>query len=421
MSATLLETCDEFAPASEGELCRFVQENDSGSRTPLYPVGGRTSLNFGFPATKPGTLVSLARLTQTVDYPDRDMTITVEAGVRMDELSRQLRQAGQQLPIDVAQSNRATLGGVVATNTSGPRRFGLGTMRDYVIGVSAVDACGRLFHAGGRVVKNVAGYDLCKLLVGSMGTLAIITQLTLKLRPIPQSTAVIWTSFHTFGEIDAVLNDLLTSAARPVVLEVLNAEAAQQITAEARQDYPATSPVLIVGVEGVGRETAWQIDTLKSELSRRNPQNIAVAENDEAVRLLQSLTEFQTLSDDPVTFQANLLPSETLPFIDRATSSGVAIQSHAGNGIVIGHLPDEASTIVRAQEILEPLKELARKGRGNLIILNCETEWTSQLPIFGDEEPAWPLMRRLKTALDPHDVLNPGRFIAGENQERSRV
>src|SRR6185295_16370910 len=134
--------------------------------------------------------------------------ITVEAGIRIDELARVLAAEKQRLPIDVPQAHRATLGGVAATNASGSRRFGLGTIRDYVIGVSAVDASGRMFKAGGRVVKNVAGYDLCKMLVGSLGTLALITQLTLKLRPLPESTTLLWATFDRLGTIDEVLERL---------------------------------------------------------------------------------------------------------------------------------------------------------------------------------------------------------------------
>lgn len=437
MPTSPLETCKEFAPASQAELRRFVKENDAGDRNPVYPVGGRTSLQFDLapgghghrPQVGPeggrtggqpppaGTLLSTSRLAQTVDYPAADMTITVEAGMRIDDLACRLRESNQQLPIDVAQSNRATLGGVVATNTAGPRRYGLGTIRDYVIGVSAVDARGRLFHAGGRVVKNVAGYDLCKLLVGSMGTLAVITQLTLKLRPLPESTAILWASFNKIREIDAALERLLTSAARPVALEVLNPDAARLVAAESRQQMPNSSLVLAIGVEGTRRECSWQVETLKRELFDLDAAAIEVAENEPAVRLLGALTEFQTASDDPVTFQANLLPSRTMEFVDRATASGVAAAAHAGDGIVIGHLPDEVTTIGQAEAILDPLRNLARRSRGNMIVLNCEAEWMPSLPIFGLPEPAHPLFERLKQTLDPHNVLNPGRFVSASPKE----
>src|SRR5690606_32325083 len=119
-------------------------------------------------------------LNRVIDYPARDMTITVEAGITWEQLEAELAKEGQWLPVDVARAEAATVGGAIACNTSGPRRFGYGTLRDYVIGIHAVDGQGMQFKGGGRVVKNVAGYDFCKLLTGSFGTLAVITQVTLK-------------------------------------------------------------------------------------------------------------------------------------------------------------------------------------------------------------------------------------------------
>ena len=119
------------------------------------------------------------------------MTILVEAGVRMADLAATLAAEGQQLPIDVPRASEATIGGVVATNWNGPRRYGHGTVRDYVIGIHAVDGRGVAFKGGGRVVKNVAGYDFCKLLTGSLGTLGVITQLAFKVKPQPECTAAV--------------------------------------------------------------------------------------------------------------------------------------------------------------------------------------------------------------------------------------
>lgn len=403
---------EEFEPASQSELGRFVRENREGLRRPLYPVGGRTSLHYGWPLTQPGVLVSTSKLARTVDYPARDMTITVEAGVRFDELAGLLREERQQLPIDVAQSNRATLGGVIATNTSGPRRFGYGTLRDYVIGVSAVDAQGRAFKAGGRVVKNVAGYDLCKLFVGSLGTLAILTQVTLKLRPIPESTAMLWAAFPDFEAIDRALQRLGSSAARPVIVDVLTPAAARQIAAESRLDLATANPVLLLGVEGSGRETDWQVQTLKDELAEAAGLDVVRAED--AQRLLQALTEFPVGSEEPLTFRASLPPSRAIELLEQSRRAGVTACAHAGNGIVTGHLPDDVTAARRARDVLAPLAELARRARGSLVVVNCDDAWKSELPVFGDPPPAWDLMQRLKRQLDPLGLLNPGRLFGAE-------
>ncbi len=203
----------------------------------------------------------------------------------------------------------------------------------------------------------------------------------------------------------------MVSETPPVALEDLNIYAAQQIAAEARQELPTESPLLCVGFEGSERETNWQVRELKEEIAPFGPQQIEVVQGSDASGVWAALTEYQTYSDDPLTFQANLLPSQTLEFVDRATDMGVAVQSHAGNGIVIGHLPDDASSVEAAAEILTPLRKMAQTGRGNLVVFNCEAEWKQHLPVFGEHEPSWPLMQQLKLQLDPHGLLNPGRFV----------
>lgn len=404
---------DSFTPTTQTELARFVAENAAGLKRVLNPVGGRTALHTGFPGQPADVLIDVTALNRVIDYPARDMTVTVEAGIRIDTLQALLKQEGQRLPIDIAQPSRATLGGAIATNTSGPRRAGCGTFRDYVIGLSAVDASGRLFKGGGRVVKNVAGYDVCKMLVGSQGTLAIISQVTLKLRPLPETSALLWVTFDTFGEIENALERLLVSDARPIAVEVLNLAAAELIAGEARLELPRTAPVLLLGVEGTAREVDWQLETLRRELAPYGVQSYEKVSDGHAAGLWEALTEFQVSADDPLTFQANLFPSRCMAFADLATQRRVAVQVHAASGVVIGQCPESTASVDQANELLIELRQAARAGQGNLTVLSCDAEWQSSLPMWGDPEPGWPLMARLKRKLDPIGLLNPGRFIDG--------
>jgi glycolate oxidase FAD binding subunit len=155
----------------------------------------------------------------------------------------------------------------------------------------------------------------------------------------------------------------------------------------------------------------WQIDTLKSELSPFGPHEIVQVSNTEATKLWFALAEFQVPSDDPLTFKANLLPSRTVEFVHEAEGAGCAVQAHAANGIVIGHLPDTVTTARAAQAVLSNLRGLARKSRGNLMVVHCDDSWKSGLPLFGGPEPAWPLMRKLKCELDPQNLLNPHHVV----------
>lgn len=401
----------DFLPATQSELARFLAENAQGPRRTLSPVGGRTALHFGMAGPPPDVLLDLREVNRLIDYPARDLTITVEAGMRVAQLQQLLAAEGQTLPVDVSQPERATVGGALATNTSGPRRFGCGTFRDCVIGISAVDAHGRLFKAGGRVVKNVAGYDLCKLLVGSRGTLAVITQATFKLRPRPETTGCFWFVFEQYGEVENVLERLTTSAARPVAIEVLNRPAAELVVRQARLPLPDQGVVLCVAVEGGHREVAWQLDVLRKEVVPFGVQQLERLEGAGATSLLDALIDFPVCADDPLAFQANLRPSRCLEFAEYAASVGIAALCHAGNGIVIGQFPETVASVQRARALLATLGEMARGGDGNLIVLHCDAEWQAELPMCGMPEPAWPLMVQLKQQLDPQGLLNPGVFV----------
>src|SRR5438105_7157106 len=139
-----------------GDLVRAARAEGGA----IYPIGGQTMLGLGTPPSAHGRAVDLRGLHQVIDFPARDMTVTVQAGITVEQLRKVLAQENLRLPLDIPQAERATLGGALAANVSGSRRYGFGTARDYVIGISAVNDAGEEFKAGGRVVKNVAGYDL---------------------------------------------------------------------------------------------------------------------------------------------------------------------------------------------------------------------------------------------------------------------
>src|SRR5438105_4542012 len=148
-TATLLPLTETVSPGEQAEVAATVRSAVS-SLTPIYPLAGQTALAYGTVPKAPGLGLSTEKLMGIIDYPARDMTITCEAGITMAELAKTLAAEGQYLPVDVAQADKATLGGVIAVNFSGPRRFANGTIRDYVIGITAIDGTGTLFKAGGR-------------------------------------------------------------------------------------------------------------------------------------------------------------------------------------------------------------------------------------------------------------------------------
>ena len=398
---------EDFVPATQEELSRFLAENFAGPKRALAPAGGRTAFDFGGSLWKPAVAVDLTRLDRVVDYPARDMTITVEAGLRIDRLAEVLRVEGQRLPIDVPQSDRATLGGALATNTNGPRRFGCGTFRDYVIGLTAMTAEGRVFHSGGRVVKNVAGYDLCKLMVGSLGTLAVVTQVTLKLKPLPESSILVAAGFENVADRDAAVSDLLNSETRPVAIETLNRAAVDAVESHARAGLPNDGWLLLVGFEGSLRETEWQADAWKKELEARHPQQQALVQGAETDRLWKALTDFAC--DSEFAFQANVLPSKVAAFEADVARLGASTLSHSGDGIVIGKLNDPQTGSANWATLWRSVEEAVHRSGGAFVPLCGGTSCpVSERP---NQSGAWTLMRKLKQSFDPANLLNPGRMF----------
>ena len=397
MSSTMSDPGLKFSPNTLPELAQFVTDNATNARRVLLPLGGGTACPQS--TAQDAVELRLDKLNRVIDYPARDMTITVEAGIRMAELTRILNAENQRLPIDVPQAEQATLGGVIATNWSGSRRFGCGTMRDYVIGISAIDASGREFKAGGRVVKNVAGYDLCKLLIGSRGSLAIITQVTLKLRPMLETSALVRLTFNSLSQIDAVLNRLLSSATRPVVIDVLS--------------DASRPPTLIIGYEGASRETSWQVETLLKECRPFEPHAAESLTEADTEGLWNSLRDFSVKTNSLATFKASLPPSRVCEFLRLATEAGITAQAHAGNGIVIGHLPNRVTTGDQAATLLKPLGKLVCSSGGQLSVLRTPHDWP-MLDVTAEScagSLAW--TQRLKRQLDPHSLFNPGVMAFG--------
>jgi glycolate oxidase FAD binding subunit len=399
-------------PASVAELAQHVRSAATEEKA-VYPLGGRTMLGIGQSPQRVGLGIDTCKLNQVIDYPARDMTITVQAGITVGRLQAILAPENQRLPIDVANAEKATLGGILATNASGPRRLGYGTLRDYVLGISAVNNEGHEIKAGGRVVKNVAGYDLCKLFVGSLGTLGIITQVTLKLRPLAEENALITLGCNK-DELEPVLGILHESRTCPVCLELLNASAARKVFSEARLPTPEAAWILIVGFESNAQAMEWQVQQLVRDVKGKCTLDARLGWT--ATALWQALANFPSLagaSGPQLTFKANLLSSGTASFCTQvdAMPERPMIQAHAGNGIVVGHVETESRE--RAVDLVQLLRSLATPFQGSVVVQNCSPEWKKAVNVWGPPRPDAALMHEVKNKLDPRNLFNPGRFVGG--------
>lgn len=385
------------------------------SRTPLYPVGGGTSLDFGGTIPADGQRLKLSGLKRVVDYTPRDMTIVAEAGVRMTELAATLAAEGQQLPIDVPRAVEATLGGVVATNWSGSRRLGHGTIRDYVIGIHAVDGRGVAFKGGGRVVKNVAGYDFCKLLTGSLGTIGVITQLALKVKPLPEDSATLVANCQDQAKVDAVLRRLLNLVEIPVVIDVLAGDAWNQVVAGGTEQRTTT---IVVRVEGTAAETAWMAEHVQYEFWQGGATSVMRLPADQAESLAARQIEFTergAAADHDgaaLVLKVAVPPSATLATIAdlRAHDGACTIQAHAASGIVVARFADFAAGDV-SKFLLGKLRPTAIERGGSVVVLQTKLEGLTPHILWGNRTDATILMERVKREFDPHNILNPGRFV----------
>lgn len=377
---------------------------------PIYPIGGGTSLEYGLAAKKQGLGLSLANINRLIDYPARDMTVTVEAGIAMSMLAELLAGERQWLPIDTPQPEQATLGGVIATAFSGPRRYGWGTMRDYVIGIRAVDGRGMVFNAGGRVVKNVAGYDFCKLLTGSLGTLGVITQVTLKIKPIPEASAFVVCGVPDLVAAERVLASLVHTRTAPAAIELL---AGPQWEQSVINPALGSAAQIAVGVEGTASEVAWMTGQLSTDLAAQSGTNIRTLRDEEARELWARLRDFPAAAGSPLVVKASIRPSAVTGFVHRLLrlDPSVSIQAHAGNGIVIAQFNEFESANV-SRQLVGDLQPAAQAAGGHIVVLSSTFggDLTRQA-WWGAATDATHWMQSVKKQFDPKGLLNPGRYI----------
>lgn len=398
------------APADLAELVAEVRACGEAA-TPIYPIGGGSSLDYGLAARRPGLGLELTGLNRVIDYPARDMTITVESGITMAALSDRLAAERQRLPIDVPHAERATLGGVLATNWSGPRRYGCGTIRDYTIGIQAVDGRGTAFRGGGRVVKNVAGYDFCKLLVGSLGTLAVITEITLKVVPIPEASALMACDVSDLDMAERLLAALVDSRTTPTAIELVAGPAWQDDEALGSLSSPAAAR-LIVGVEGTQPEVAWMIQQLTEEWQRDSAANIRRIDDAKMTGLWRRLTDFPS-GEAPLVLKASLLPSRVTAYIERlrAIDPGCSVLAHGGSGIVLARLSEFTAADV-SQKLVANLQPAARAAGGHVVVLSASDDLgLTRQAVWDGAPPDIAMMRSVKAQFDPQGLLNPGRFV----------
>jgi glycolate dehydrogenase FAD-binding subunit len=395
-------------PGTVDEVAAVVREAAMAGAA-IVPWGGGTAVSVGDPQSRAGVVVGLRRLARLLEHEPGDLTATVEAGLTLAALQSTLRGRGQWLSLDPPDPDRATVGGIVAANASGARRQLYGTVRDLLIGISVVTADGAVVRGGGKVVKNVAGYDLPKLFVGSRGTLGIIVDATFKLRPIPEDERLVAVRFDRLKDCGAAARSMLASDLIPNTLDVVDHVAAAALGL-------AGEPALVVGFDGLGEQVDWQV----AELSAL----VAPLGGGEVTKLPPSVwSRLTTAAPDAIAAPAAVMSLSVLPAVvvdameqgaQAARQRGLASAwaAHAGVGVVTGALQAGAESAAVAA-VLTEWRTIARTGGGHASLTWAPLAVKSQVPVWDDAGAAGRIMQRIKAQLDPANVLNPGRFVAG--------
>ena len=377
---------------STPEACAELLRACSADRRTVRVRGGGTKDHLGV-LRETDVTCETAGLDGVVDHVPEDLTVTVRAGMRMAALRDALAAHGQFLPLDPPHVARgATVGGVIASNSNGFGRYRYGSVRDLVLGVRAALPDGTIARAGGRVVKNVAGYDLNKLFIGSLGTLGVVVEATFKILPLPPITRAARVTFarpaDAFGAADALMRTSLRPTA--VVVERTEDRGWRVVIAAAGEAAPVGRAMTELGQVAAARgATAEPVEDPESALS--------------------PLRELVDLAATGVVVRAALPVSAQTAFAEGAArvDGSAVLVADAASGIVLVHLRDE----VRLRDAADTLLANARILGGSARI---ERTSIGGLDPFGDAEPAGAfLMRRLKDAFDPSGILEPARSVIG--------
>jgi glycolate oxidase FAD binding subunit len=380
-------------PATEQELAKVLkQANDT--TLAVIPRGGGTKLAWGNPPQRADIILSTTRLNAIIEHAWSDLTVTVEAGCTMKQLSEALARHGQRLALDPLWPGRATVGGVLSTNDSGALRLRFGSLRDLIIGVTLALPDGTLAKSGGKVVKNVAGYDLPKLLTGALGTLGVITQATFRLHPQPKESQTVSCLARDSQEAQRLLLAVQSSKLAHSCAQVRFVESMQ--------------PQIDVLFEATQAGLTAQIEQLKSILAPS-------AMIDPGPAVWNARQELYSAAKDNAETSAlakiSVLPAQVADAYEMLSSIAAnrvhfqaVVQATGIGSVYFESAPSEIGNV------LQSLRTKLEAIGGSLMIAHRPST-TAPLDAWGNPGDALPLMRAVKQQFDPKSTLNPGRFV----------
>jgi glycolate oxidase FAD binding subunit len=413
--------------AEVAEIVKFA----ASEKLAIVPCGARSKLRVGSLPSRYDLALDLTRLDRVIVYDPGDLTLSVEAGVPLGTLAQTLGEHRQFLPLAVPFLNQTTIGGLIASGVDSPLRQFYGTARDFVLGMEFVTGEGVAAKSGGRVVKNVAGYDLHKLMIGALGTLGVITRLNFKTFPMPIHTRGFAARFLTAELAFDLRNRIMRSALTPLTLEVFSPRVAELFESEAavRCD-PEPMPA------GVLSRTEWTLSTgyagndqvlarFALDLQRMAEEAGATGATILGENLQPAWTRKRefipiALASSPAAtvFKISVLPNrmvEAVAVAQQASEKNLLPWAAMARGVGIIYfalLPADRDENTRQHvaSVADSIQAGCSQLQGHSTIPWCPSEWKSTLKVWGPTRPDTALMRKLKNVFDPYNILSPGRF-----------
>lgn len=385
------------SPASDEEMAAVLRVANE-AEVAVIPCGGGTKLGWGNPPKQADIVLSTARLNRLVEHAHGDMTATVEAGMPIASLQSVLAAHGQMLALDPPWPVESTVGGVIATDASGSLRIRYGTMRDLLLGVTVALPDGTLAHSGGKVVKNVAGYDLMKLFTGSLGTLGVITSATLRLYPLPAATSTLYIKAPTAANAEELLLALNASTLTPTGIQIMSTREGYDVCVRL-----AAPEAALAAQHTLVAKYAAQQNLSVSELGNAEAEAIWAVH----MRIYHGTQPAVVgkLSVLPNTLAATLDMLETLA--QRLHLVPYVVLYSTGTGFVRFEGDQEEAL---AAAIAVARARLGEQG-GHMVLHELPPALKQRIDVWGTPGDTMPLMRSVKHQFDPRRILNPGRYI----------
>ena len=394
-------------PGSEKEISEIVKACLK-NKLPLVPVGGRTKIGLGNVPSKLELVLCTNRLNKFIEHGIDDFIATAESGLALKDFQKKVKKKNQQLAVDPPNLKKGcTLGGVISTNDHGPSRLRYNAIKESLLALRFVRPDGKIVKGGAKVVKNVAGYDIPKLMTGSLGTLGIITEATFRLYPIQPSSKTIIAYINNLDDINGINQKILNSDTLLTCFELCS----KGLSSDNKTSFYALK------IENVKTAVDSQTDQLENLLRQYKIENRQIISGREEKAFWERITNFywRNKLKNNISLRIRVPISNVFEIVsiiedfDQRTKSKLKLSASIGLGIINLNLENELSILKNSYVLLS--KKLTTLG-GNITILSAPTQFKEDLDIWGKvDSGTLNLMRNIKHRFDPDNILNPGRFV----------